>query len=87
MRRSEGGGRTMSPLAGSMVGALNLYRMVSSGLPRRCRFEPTCSAYALEAIRGHGALRGAAMSLARVTRCHPWNPGGLDPVPLARSRR
>ncbi|MDQ3217573.1 MAG: membrane protein insertion efficiency factor YidD, partial [Actinomycetota bacterium] len=43
--------------------------------------------YALEAIRGHGALRGAAMSLARVTRCHPWNPGGLDPVPLARSRR
>ncbi|MGI8520771.1 MAG: membrane protein insertion efficiency factor YidD [Actinomycetota bacterium] len=76
----------MSPLAGALIGALKLYRIVSSGFPRHCRFEPTCSGYALEAVRGHGALRGAALSLARVARCHPWNPGGLDPVPLARSQ-
>jgi uncharacterized protein len=76
----------MSPLAKALIGALKVYRIVSSGLPRRCRFEPTCSGYALEAVRGHGALRGAAMGLARVARCHPWNPGGLDPVPLARSQ-
>ena len=76
----------MSPLAEALIGALKVYRIVSSGFPRRCRFEPTCSGYALEAVRGHGALRGAAMSLARVARCHPWNPGGLDPVPLARSQ-
>ncbi|MDQ3660401.1 MAG: membrane protein insertion efficiency factor YidD [Actinomycetota bacterium] len=70
-----------------MVGALRLYRIASSGFPRRCRFEPTCSTFSLEAVRGHGALRGAALSVARVARCHPWNVGGLDPVPLPRSRR
>jgi uncharacterized protein len=77
----------MSPLAKAMEGAINLYRMVSSEFPRHCRFEPTCSAYALEAVRRYGALRGATMALVRVAHCHPWNPGGLDPVPLVRSRR
>ena len=76
----------MSPLALILVGTFRLYRMISSGFPRRCRFEPTCSAYAVDAIRGHGALKGAALGLARVARCHPWNPGGLDPVPVARRR-
>ena len=46
-----------------------------------CRFEPHCSAYAIEALRTHGALRGIALSAWRVLRCNPWNAGGLDPVP------
>jgi putative membrane protein insertion efficiency factor len=47
----------------------------------RCRFYPSCSQYALEAVRAHGALRGCALALRRLLRCHPWNPGGYDPVP------
>lgn len=50
-------------------------------LGNACRFEPTCSAYALEALRQHGAARGAALSGARLLRCHPWCRGGYDPVP------
>lgn len=47
----------------------------------RCRFYPTCSDYAVEALRRHGALRGSALTLHRLCRCHPYNPGGFDPVP------
>lgn len=50
-------------------------------LGNACRFEPTCSAYALEALEHHGALRGALLSGWRLARCHPWCDGGLDPVP------
>lgn len=46
-----------------------------------CRFEPTCSAYALQALERHGALAGSALSAARLLRCHPWCDGGFDPVP------
>ena len=46
-----------------------------------CRFEPTCSAYALEALRRHGAAAGTYLTLARIARCHPWCEGGCDPVP------
>ena len=46
-----------------------------------CRFEPHCSAYAVEALRSHGAIRGVALSAWRVLRCNPWNAGGFDPVP------
>lgn len=46
-----------------------------------CRFHPTCSQYALEAIRLHGAFRGGVLALKRLSRCHPWHPGGVDPVP------
>ena len=46
-----------------------------------CRFEPSCSHYAVEALRRHGAWRGATLSASRVLRCNPWNEGGLDPVP------
>jgi putative membrane protein insertion efficiency factor len=46
-----------------------------------CRFEPSCSRYAEEAVRRHGAARGVALALRRVTRCHPFHRGGLDPVP------
>jgi len=52
----------------------------------RCRFEPSCSRYGLEAIAQHGALKGWLMALRRVSRCHPLNPGGFDPVPPANSQ-
>lgn len=53
-------------------------------LPRTCRFEPTCSRFALEALRRYGAVRGVVLTARRLSRCHPWNPGGYDPVPVRR---
>lgn len=61
------------------------WRLISRHLPPRCRFHPSCSAYALEALEVHGAARGTWMATKRVGRCHPWNAGGLDPVPPAGS--
>ncbi len=60
--------------------------LVSPLLGPRCRFYPSCSAYAVEALKVHGALRGTWLAVRRVGRCHPWNPGGVDTVPPARDR-
>jgi len=66
----------------ALVGFVYLYRyVVSSVMPAHCRFTPTCSAYAIEALRTHGVIRGLWLTLKRVGRCHPWGACGHDPVP------
>jgi len=66
----------------ALVGIIRGYQLaISPALPPACRFTPTCSQYALEAIQRHGALRGSWLAARRLARCHPFNRGGLDPVP------
>jgi len=61
---------------------IRTYRLLFSPfLPPSCRFSPSCSQYALEAVAKHGALSGVLLSVRRIARCHPWHPGGVDPVP------
>ena len=61
---------------------IHIYRAcISPMLPASCRFTPTCSQYALDALRIHGPLRGSLLSLRRILRCHPWGGSGYDPVP------
>jgi uncharacterized protein len=72
----------VSPAARILSRLIALYRRVLSPIiPARCRYHPTCSEYALQAIEVHGAIRGTALALRRIGRCHPWAPGGIDPVP------
>lgn len=65
-------------------GLIRLYQWTLSPLlGPRCRFHPTCSHYAHEAVGRHGALRGSWLAMKRIGRCHPWHPGGIDPVPTS----
>jgi uncharacterized protein len=65
-----------------LAGLVRGYQLVISPfLPPSCRFTPSCSQYALEAIRRHGAVRGTWLAARRLVRCHPFHPGGFDPVP------
>lgn len=69
-----------SPLARLAVLLIGLYQRTALVRTPRCRFHPTCSQYAIDSVRVHGAVRGLGRAAARLARCHPWNPGGFDPV-------
>ena len=72
----------MSLPARILVAIIGVYRRwITPLFAPHCRFHPSCSAYAVEAIRVHGAWRGTGLAVRRIARCHPWNPGGVDPVP------
>jgi uncharacterized protein len=75
-----------TPAARVLMAPIRGWRLVSQYLPPRCRFYPSCSAYALEALEVHGAARGSWLAVRRVGRCHPWHAGGLDPVPAPNRR-
>ena len=72
----------MSPLARIAALPVHAYRLVLSPLlGQNCRYHPTCSAYALEALERHGAVKGSWLAMRRITRCHPWGGSGIDNVP------
>lgn len=65
-----------------LIALIRLYQLVlSPWLGNRCRFYPTCSCYAIESLKTHGLIRGTWYSILRIARCHPFHPGGVDPVP------
>jgi len=76
-------------LAATLLRALvRLYQLTLAGvLPPSCRFEPSCSHYAMEALRQHGAMRGTVLTVRRLLRCNPWGGMGYDPVPAPRDGR
>jgi len=64
-----------------LIKAIRLYQLILSPLlGSNCRFEPTCSQYVIEAVEMNGALKGSVMGIKRLLKCHPWHPGGFDPV-------
>lgn len=68
--------------ARAVSSVIRLYRALSATRPPTCRYWPTCSAYALDAVDSYGARHGMVMALKRVVRCHPWGGHGVDPVPM-----
>jgi len=72
-------------VAGAMIKMIRGYQLVRSGRPTGCRYLPTCSEYAVEAVGRHGALRGGALATRRLARCTPWGGHGIDPVPDRRT--
>lgn len=78
----------MTPGAWLMALPIRAYRLLfSPWVGHNCRYQPTCSAYALECLEMHGALKGGWLTLRRLARCHPWGASGYDPVPEAKDGR
>lgn len=72
----------MNPLQRLLIGLIRLYQIaLSPYFGSQCRFTPTCSEYAKEAVKQHGAFKGTWLAVRRISRCHPYHPGGHDPVP------
>jgi putative membrane protein insertion efficiency factor len=70
-----------------LIGLVRFYQLaISPWLPPACRFTPSCSCYAIDALRAHGAMRGAWLAVRRIVRCHPWGGFGYDPVPERHTR-
>jgi uncharacterized protein len=86
--RQDGTARTTTVPARLLMLPITGYRrFISPLLGPRCRFAPSCSEYALDALAGHGAVRGLWLAIKRIARCHPFHPGGYDPVPPAKPAR
>ena len=71
----------MTLVARALHGLVRVYQRLTAGRPSPCRFDPSCSTFALEALERHGAVRGTWLSIRRLSRCHPWGGMGWDPVP------
>ncbi|HEX8804242.1 MAG TPA: membrane protein insertion efficiency factor YidD [Acidimicrobiales bacterium] len=76
----------MTPVARALHVSVRTYQRATAGRPSPCRYVPSCSHYALDALEAHGALRGSWLALRRLTRCHPWGAHGWDPVPEGKHR-
>jgi putative membrane protein insertion efficiency factor len=90
MRSGAPGNRNEGPtrfVRGLLVGAIRLYQLLRAGRPSPCRYAPSCSEYAAEALEIHGVARGGFMALRRIGRCHPWGGHGFDPVPQTGGSR
>lgn len=75
------------PFSKALIGLLRGYQFaISPMFGQTCRYYPSCSSYAIEAIRIHGSFKGTWLAIRRLARCHPWTPGGVDHVPPARSK-
>ena len=82
------GSRRRRWLALPLVALVRFYQVaISPWLGGNCRFQPTCSAYAIEALETHGAMKGGWLAIRRIGRCHPWGGSGYDPVPGSDSRK
>ena len=73
--------RTRNPITWLLTALVDLYRLTAPVRQPRCRFHPSCSTYARTALVRHGPVRGLFLTVRRLLRCHPWNPGGVDHVP------
>jgi len=77
-----------NPFAWLLIAIVRFYQLfISPILGPRCRFYPTCSSYTIEAIKTHGLLKGGWLAIKRIGRCHPGNPGGVDPVPYCHCQK
>ena len=84
---AEGRARTSRAARPLVLLVRGYQRWISPALPPTCRFHPTCSAYAVEALQVHGLFKGTALTVWRLLRCAPWHPGGVDEVPPAHTPR